>query len=393
MPELTDKLLRNMRPPESGRIELSDTKRKGLRIRLTAAGKASWLYEKSVKGGGRIRETLGSYPAVSLANVRELTLGLEAEASQGIDRFKNAKIARANAEAKQASRKTVADVLAIYIQQHLSGLRQGQERHRQLDASLANSLTFPIEALTRGTLQAAVDEKLNAGKDVMANRVAASLKAFTRWAFQRGYLETDVGAGVVKPGREKPRDRVLSLDEVRAIWRASHNLGTLWGPFLRLLILTAQRRGDILGLDWSEVNFELCRIELAGARTKNGKSHVTHLAAPALAELSAMHNGQRTGLVFSTTGTTAVSGVSKAKRRLDASLSSGFEAWTLHDLRTAFATAMAEAGEPEPVVDRILNHLASGSAPSAVARVYNRAEQLPQRATVLERWAEMVVQH
>ena len=161
---------------------------------------------------------------------------------------------------------------------------------------------------------------------------------------------------------------------------------------MRLLILTAQRRGDVLGLDWSEVNFDQSRIELAGSRTKNGKPHITHLSEPAMSELRALSAGQRTGLVFTTTGTTAASGVSKAKRRLDALLGEDFEHWTLHDLRTAFATAMAEAGEPETVVDRILNHVASGSAPSAVARVYNRAEQLPQRAKALDRWAEMVTQ-
>ena len=67
------------------------------------------------------------------------------------------------------------------------------------------------------------------------------------------------------------------------------------------------------------------------------------------------------------------------------------EDWRLHDLRTAFASALCDAGEPEGVVDRCLNHAATGSAPSAVARVYNRSEMLPQRARVLDRWAAMVL--
>ena len=69
----------------------------------------------------------------------------------------------------------------------------------------------------------------------------------------------------------------------------------------------------------------------------------------------------------------------------------GMEDWRLHDLRTAFASALCDAGEPEGVVDRCLNHAATGSAPSAVARVYNRSEMLPQRARVLDRWAAMVL--
>ena len=85
-----------------------------------------------------------------------------------------------------------------------------------------------------------------------------------------------------------------------------------------------------------------------------------------------------------------MSGISNAKKRLDRLLGEDFESWRLHDIRTAMATALAEAGEPETIVDRILNHVASGSAPSAVARVYNQAEQLPQRANALDRWADMV---
>ena len=178
---------------------MSDDRRKGLRYRLTAAGKGTWRYERRVKGGGKITATLGNYPAVTLAAARKLALELEAEASQGINRFEDAKAEKA----KKALQQSVGDVLAVYVEQHLSGLRQGDERRRQLEASLSNVLQAPMAALTRGSLQAAVDEKLSAGKHAMANRVAAALKAFTRWAFQRGYLETDIGAGVAKSGREK----------------------------------------------------------------------------------------------------------------------------------------------------------------------------------------------
>ena len=104
---------------------------------------------------------------------------------------------------------------------------------------------------------------------------------------------------------------------------------------------------------------------------------------PAHDELAALP--RKYDLVFTTTGQTPVSGFSRAKKRLDRLLVEDFPAWRLHDLRTAFATEMAEGGESEVVVDRILNHVASVSAASAVARVYNRAEQLPQRARALER--------
>lgn len=85
-----------------------------------------------------------------------------------------------------------------------------------------------------------------------------------------------------------------------------------------------------------------------------------------------------------------MSGYSRTELRLDALLGEDFPAWRLHDLRTVFATAMAEREENEAVVDRVLNHVASVSAAFTVARVCNRARQLPQRDRALERWSEMI---
>jgi integrase len=113
-----------------------------------------------------------------------------------------------------------------------------------------------------------------------------------------------------------------------------------------------------------------------------------HLSDPALAEFTALREKSDGDLIFTTTGTTPISGFGNMKARLEGLV--GIEDWRLHDLRTAFASALCDAGEPENVVDRVLNHVASGSAPSAVSRVYNRSEMLPQRARVLGRWAEMV---
>ena len=181
---------------------------------------------------------------------------------------------------------------------------------------------------------------------------------------------------------------MLSLDEVRTLWRATFSMGDLWGPFLRILILTGQRRGDAAGAHWSEIYMEARRWTLPAERTKNGKPHIVHLSDPALAEFNALQGRTNGDLIFSTTGETPVSGFGKMKARIDNLVD--VEDWRLHDLRTAFASALCDAGEPENVVDRVLNHAALGSAPSAVARVYNRAELLPQRARVLDRWAEMV---
>lgn len=395
--ELNDRYLKSLKPPETGRLEISDTRRVGLRFRLSASGKAVWMYEKRVKGGLKRKHTLGAWPEpIGLSEARAMALELEAEAAKGIDRVAIAEQRRLTDEAAKAKALSVEDAISIYHDLHLSNLRTGAERKRQLQAALADHLESPIGNLRRSIAQAAVDAKAREGRLVHANRIRAALKAFTNWGWKRGYLPEDVGAGLSKAVREIARERVLSISEVREIWSASFEMGYLWGPFFRLLLLTAQRRGEILKLKRSEIDFERKRIVKPGSLTKNGKTHITHLSVPALNEAvelcGRIPDDQPTDLLFTTTGRTPVSGVSKAKSRLDTLLGDDFEPWRIHDIRTAFATAMADSGVPEAIADRVLNHSASGSAPSAVARIYNQSEQLPQRTLALDRWAELVTQ-
>jgi integrase len=178
-------------------------------------------------------------------------------------------------------------------------------------------------------------------------------------------------------------------------------MGNLWGAFFRICILTGQRsRKDILEMRWSWIDFERCRYEIPNP--KNGRPHIVHLSAPAIKELlnlQGLQSDNSTIFVFTTTGRRAASGVSKAKLKLDnhihgiwgkAGHQLPFEPWVLHDLRRAQATALAEAGFDESVVDRIQNHVATGSRASAVAAVYNKAQKLTERAAALDAWANMV---
>ena len=389
--DLTDLFLKRLKPPELGRIEISDIKRPGLRFRLSASGQAVWMYEKRIKGGQKRKHTLGAWPRpVGLSEARARALELEAEAAQGIDRVALAEERRLSDETERPNALTVAEVLMVYDRLHLMSLRTRDERKRQIQQALAKHLDHSITDLTRKHIQAAVDAKAGTGRKAYANRIRAALLAFAKWAWVRGYIAEDIGAGVAKASRETPRERVLTVPEIREIWAATFSMGELWGPILRLMMLTCQRRGEIFKLRWDEIDLDTRRITKPGSLTKNGKSHTTHLSAPAFAELVALNEKRTdTHLIFTTTGTTPVSGIGKAKARLDGYLPKGFRPWRLHDIRTGFATAMAEAGEPETIADRILNHSASGSAPSAVARVYNQAEQLPQRARALDWWAEI----
>lgn len=393
--ELTDRFLKSLDWPEVGRMEVSDTKRVGLRLRLYSSRRAVWMYEKRVKGGAKRKHTFGAWPEpVSLSEARARALEIEAEAARGFDRVLAAKERELDDERAKSRNRTVQEVLDAYAELHLSRLRRGHERKQQIQTALSQHLSQPMMSLTRSMLQEAIDAKAVEGRLVYANRIRSALKAFTAWAWNRDYLDEDVGERLTKAARETIRERKLSLVEVRAIWAASFQMGETWGPLIRLLILTAQRRASITGLRRGEVDLEQRTISKAAADEKNARPHITHLSEPALHELKAVlartESKARSALLFSTTGKTPVSGWSKAKARLDRLLGDEVGPWRIHDLRTAFASHMAVRGVPEGVVDRVLNHAASASAASVVARTYQLSDLLPQRAEALERWAEIV---
>ncbi len=421
--ELTNVFLMKLKPPAEGRVEVSDTKRTGLRLRVYPA-RAVWMYEKRIKGGAKRKHTFGTYctwspagkredGALGLGEARALALEIEAEAARGFDRVLEAQKIRRDQERAAATAQTLQDVLDAYDELHLSTLKRQGERKRQLEDALRKHLAQPIGELTRASLQKPIDDKAKEGKMFMANRIRAALKHFTRWAWRREYLSEDVGDRLERATKEQIRDRVLSLDEIRAIWKQTYKLGDLWGPPVRILLLTVQRRTSINNLRKSELELSKSRFKKAISQEKNERGHITHLSAPALAEIEQIlarreqataeaKKSKKSGkapatsatsdFLFTTTGRTPISGWSKMKTRLDKLLGDDFEPWRLHDFRTAFATHMAERGISESVVDRVLNHAATASKASAVARVYNQAELLAERAVALDKWAELVTQ-
>lgn len=403
--KMTDRFIRSIIADPTKRIEIGDVERAGLSFRMSPKGNASWLYQKKIKGGKRRGFKLGSFPSMSLAEARSAALGIQVQAERGIDPVQAAQDATDLIEAEKLCQKSVKVILDIYIKNHVEQeLKVGQSREgrkRQLHSALVHHYNTPMSKLSRSDLQSIIDAKQSEGKVFMANRIRAALRAFCGWAHKRGHIDSDVGALLQSAGKEAPRDRTPTLEEVKTIWSASFDMGPLWGPYIRLCILTGQRcRSDILNMRWRWIDFGRNSYEIPNP--KNGRPHIVHLSAPVVSELNELKKQQvnrPSDFVFTTNGKTAASGVSKAKLQLDKYIQNywfslghkpSFDHWVLHDLRRSQATALAEAGFDEGVVDRIQNHVATGSRASAVAAVYNKAQKLPERATALDTWANMV---
>ncbi|WP_267421693.1 site-specific integrase [Methylobacterium sp. GC_Met_2] len=181
-------------------------------------------------------------------------------------------------------------------------------------------------------------------------------------------------------------------------WSACDTVGSPFSPLFKLLCLTGQRREEVGGMRWSELDGETWTIP--GARVKNGREHTLILPAPAQALIYGMPKIDGCPFVFSTTGKTSVSGYSEAKRRLDIAMlerakevtgypSLKIAPWRLHDLRRTAASGMARLGIGLPTIEKVLNHV-SGSF-GGIVGVYQRHEFKTEKASALNVWNEHII--
>lgn len=211
------------------------------------------------------------------------------------------------------------------------------------------------------------------------------------------------------PTKVGSRKRTLSDDELRLAWLSAGGLGWPFGPIVRLLILTGQRRDEVAGLVWPELNLDLASWVLPGERAKNGQTHYVPLSDPAVAilkDLPVIKSDEK--LLFTTTGKTAVSGFSKIKARLDAlmidklraeAIEAGaaddeaatlaIEPWTLHDLRRTMASGCQRLGIKVEVTEAALNHV-SGTR-SGIVGVYQVYQYADEKRAALNAWAQHVL--
>ncbi len=171
--------------------------------------------------------------------------------------------------------------------------------------------------------------------------------------------------------------------ELVAIWTGIEDQGFPYEAIVKLLMLTGQRRGESVNMQWQHLNLEERYWSLPKEMTKSNRPHTVRLSGLAMKVITSLPHRHETCL-FPATGstTTTFSGFGKCKQRLDAA--SGVEKWTLHDLRRTAATGMAQLCIPPHVVEKVLNH--SSGTFAGVAGVYNRFGYLPEMREALETW-------
>jgi integrase len=248
----------------------------------------------------------------------------------------------------------------------------------------------PLPAIKRSDLSGIWDRTQD--RPAIARLTHATVRKLFRWAVSRGDIERSPLEGMEAPPPLPARDRVLSADEIASIWNGCDELGFPFGPLFQLLLLTGQRREEVASLAWDELNRADTVWCLPASRSKNKKGHLVPLSRGAVALIDGIAGGENwpaSGLVFSTTGRTAPSGFSKAKRRLEDVLtknapSSTYGSWRLHDIRRTVATGLQSLGVRFEVTEAILNHLSG--ARGGIAGVYQRYDWKVEKRQALEAW-------
>ncbi len=363
--KLTARTVENAKAPAEGRLELWDSLVRGFALRITDRGSKSWIVMYRLNGRQR-RLTLGAFPAYSLGEAREMARETLNSVARGIDPAEEKKAAQQAAPPPASD--TVEKVIREFIERHAKPkTRKWRETERMFEMHVLPKWgSRPIEAIARRDVNDLLDDIIDQGKPYSANKVLSHVRRLFNWCVERDILDATPVAKVKAPAKEVSRDRVLSDDEIRTVWRAWDAMGWPFGQAFKLLLATGQRRDEVATMRWSNIDPQGRVWTLPRESTKSDRLHEVPLSPLAIEILEAV---PRLGdYVFTTTGDTPISGFSKAKRRSDALSDVGD--WRLHDLRRSCASGMARLGIAPHVVEKVLNH-ASGTI-SVVAAVYNR---------------------
>ncbi len=370
-------------PPGKRDALFFDEDQRGLGVRVTGVGSRTYVAQYTFHGQKR-RVPLGSCEAISLAKAREAARAIMGEVAKGFDPVAERKKVAAAARQREAQAAlTLARLIDDWRELHLANRRESYalEAVRSLRRAFVDHLDFPAAEIDRALVVKLFDGMAREGSAMAATHAAAYGKACYGWAIKRGTLASNPFVNLPLAPIAK-RERILSDDELLAIWRATAEVGAFNG-IVRALILTGQRRDEIAGMAWGELSDDLSTWTIPGARAKNGAASIVPLAAPVRDMLRAYPRAGE--LVFS--GRAGVfSGWSRAKAALDAR--SGVKDWRLHDLRRTVATGLQRLGVRLEVTEAILNHVAGSRA--GIVGLYQRHDYAREKEVALTAWAAHV---
>jgi integrase len=313
--------------------------------------------------------------------------GPQARATRTDSRGRWARPSGERQAAKAKRTDTIAALVDDYLEKHARKFkRSADEDERVLNVEVLPSWgNRSVRELSRRDVRALIERKAERAP-IAANRLLAVIRKMLNFAVDHDWLEANPAARVAKPAPEQSRDRVLSHDEVRRVWRILSNLPTTsdkpapgrkrargiqddplcpisaqLAALLKVRLLTAQRGGEVAHMRWADVDLKSGWWAIPGSDTKNGEPHRVPLVADAIEIIQKQEPNEKKRGVYVFTG--------------------NGEATVVH--RATAATYMGEVGVPREHISFVLNHVDGGSR---ATKVYDRYGRDNEKRLALETW-------
>ena len=382
MPKLkfTARGIAAIKPPKAGQVDYWDASIPGFVLRITYAGRKTWCVVYRHESRKR-RLTLGTYPSLSLADARERAKDALQQSAHGND----------PAADKQAKRKaeTLGELAAEYIEKHA----KKNKRSWRTDELAFKRDILPrwqhrkAASITRKEVVRLLDDIVERGAPIQANRVLEILRKAYNWAISRDIVIYNPCIGIERPVKERARDRVLTDDEIKAVWAALADEDPVVAAAYKLRLLTAQRGQEVETMRIEDIDRESGWWTIPAERSKNERSHRVPLSAQTVKVLDELLAGddRREGWVFYTALRDGpMTMLWRTKRNIAERAGVSF---VPHDLRRSAASKMTGMGIPRLTVSKLLNHAEAG-----ITKVYDRHSYDPEKRQALEAWGARLME-
>jgi hypothetical protein len=261
--KLTERAVSRLKPPASGKLDVWDLTLPAFGLQLRASGRRSWIIAVRRPGKSTTsRIKIGDPATMPLAEAQDRARELMRDPSS-----LEPKDDEVDPDSLTCDSPIDAVIAGFILRDQKPRNRSWKCSEQILRHDLAGWYARPLRTITRMDVIKVLDRVLDRGRPRAANLLLAHIKRMFNWTVERGLLEASPAALVRPPSPKSERDRVLTDPELREVWYGCDRLGWPFGPLVQLMMLTAQREGEVAAMRWADIDLEAGLWTLASTQS------------------------------------------------------------------------------------------------------------------------------